>query len=775
MTVFTSTNACAGAGAGAGAGGYLAGKQVFPVDYEARESLSQLLVDAAHANDMKSASELISNTFVDVNYMGTVFLKARKTEIVLDDENACQVRVEFEEFKTEVTALFLAAHNGNVTLVRKLLSAGANVNQKMFRGYATTAAVREGHVEILKMLLSGGASQSACEEALLEACYLGRARPAELLMASDMVRPHVAVHALVTASFRGFKDFVETLIKCGVDINAKARVLLQSSKPALHANVDCNSLAAAILGRQISVVRLLLQVGARTDVTVRLGAWSWDAATGEEFRVGAGLAEPYNVTWCAVEFFESGGCILQMLLQHLSPNIPHLGRTIIHHAMLCGNVRAVEVLLGCGADAEFPVKTSRQTEFRPIHMASQLGLAGAVHHLINAGCELNSRTESGETALMISARYKSEECLKLLTAAGADFGLSNLAGQCAKSIAGSMRWAYGFQLAVLDVIRYGKIARSSNAAIFSSLLFVTQANDIEALAKLLMQPEINLNEQDENGFSAVMAAAAGGNVEAFRLLVHTGADVNLPNVYGETAISLSQKHQNSNVFEKVMLDYLHTKGNNSYGGSSTLHRAAHSGDLNLVRTLTTEGYDINLSDCDGYTPLMLAARLGNKSMCELLICYGARCDIENEKLETALSLARKNSNGKDAELVILDELARTLVLGGAHVKKHIKQGKGTPHRKVLKMVETTGVLRWGKSRKRNVICRGAEVGPSATFRQNRQKKLDADDPGVFRVITTKNKEVHFVCEGGIEMAELWARGIRLVTREAIFGKKPGDM
>ena len=87
------------------------------------------------------------------------------------------------------------------------------MNQKMFRGYATTAAAREGHIEILKMLISGGAAQSACEEALLEACYLGRARPAELLMASDMVRPHVAVHALVTASFRGFKDFVDTLLK----------------------------------------------------------------------------------------------------------------------------------------------------------------------------------------------------------------------------------------------------------------------------------------------------------------------------------------------------------------------------------------------------------------------------------------------------------------------------------------------------------------------------------------------------------------------------------
>lgn len=49
--------------------------------------------------------------------------------------------------------------------------------------------------------------------------------------------------------------------QCGLDANATDRVLLQSSKPFLHTNVDCNALAAAILSRQISVVRLLLQVG----------------------------------------------------------------------------------------------------------------------------------------------------------------------------------------------------------------------------------------------------------------------------------------------------------------------------------------------------------------------------------------------------------------------------------------------------------------------------------------------------------------------------------
>ncbi|CAI9779387.1 unnamed protein product [Fraxinus pennsylvanica] len=766
MAVFTTTTTTGGS--------FLAEKRVFPVRlrsaYDA-ELISQQLVDAAHADDLVLALDLISNLFVDVNFIGTVCLKSRKTELVLNGENASEVRVEFEEFKTDVTSLFLAARNGNLTLVKKLLDVGANVNQKLFRGYATTAAVREGHIEVLEMLLNAGAGQAAFEESLLEASYLGRARAAELLMGFAVVRSHVAVNALVTASSRGFVDFVETLIKSGVDANATARVLLQSSKPSLHANVDCNALAAAIISRQISVVKLLLQVGVRTDIKVRLGAWAWDTITGEEFRVGAGLAEPYRVTWCAVEYFEASGAILRMLLQQISPNIPHLGRTLVHHAILCGNARAFGVLLSCGADIELPVETIKQTDFYPIHFAARLGLSTILGLLIKAGCNLNSKTGSGETALMICARNKQEECLRLLTSAGADFGLTNTSGQCARSIAGTMLWTLGFQQAVLDVIQTGKIVQSSNSEIFSSLLFATQANDIASLQKLIKQPDIDLNQRDENEFSAVMVAAAGGHVEAFRLLVNAGADVEIQNKYGETAISLAEVNQNSDAFKKVLTEYAYAKGNQNTRGSSALHRAARIGDLDLARALINEERDIDVLDCDGYTPLMLAAKAGDGSMCELLISSGARCDLMNARHETALSLARKGIAGNDAEHIILDELARKLVLRGAYVKKHTKAGKGSPHLKVLKMVEATGILRWGKSSKRNVICRGAEIGPSSTFRWNRRKKFDGDVPGMFRVVTTKNKEIHFACEGGVETAELWVRGIKLVTREAIFGRK----
>ncbi|KAL3624321.1 hypothetical protein CASFOL_033137 [Castilleja foliolosa] len=748
-------------GGGVGGGGFLTGKQVVPVNYEAE--VSQRLLEASLSNDLQSVLECLSDPFIDVNYVGALCLKIRKTGLVPSHESPCQILVDYEELCTDVTALFVAVTNGNSSFVRKLLSVGADVNQRLFWGFATSAAAREGHHDILEILLKAGASQPACEEALLEASNHGYSQLVELLMKTDLIRPHAALHALVTACCRGFVDVVDALIKCGVDANATDRILLQSFNPSLHTNADCTALVAAIVGRQISVVDLLLKSGVKTDVKVQLGAWSWDIATGEEFRVGAGLAEPYPLTWCAVEYFEATGIILQTLVEHVSPETPHYGRTLIHHAILCNNDLAVKALVKRGADFETPVKTTaRKNEFRPIHMAARLGLSKILQTLIDSGCELNSKTETGETAVMISVRYQHEDCLKVLAKAGADFGVG--------PIATSNHWYLGFQKALLEVIRTGTVPISTDESVFSPMLFVAKSGDVLGL-KVLIEHENNIKEldkQDERGFSAIMVAAVEGHVDAFRLLVYAGADVKLRNKSGETAIHLSKLSKNRDLFEKVMLEFALEKENRVAGGFYALHCAARCGDLDAVKLLASKGYDINASDGDGYTPLMLAAREGNAKMCQLLIIScGAHVGVKNAKGESAMSLARDNEAGD----VILNAVARELVLGGAQVQKHTKGGKGSPHGKFLKMEGGKGILRWGKSSCRNVICRETEVGPSLRFRRNRERKgCDGDEIGAFHVRTMENKEVHFVCDGGMEMAKLWVRGIRVVTGEAVLAR-----
>jgi ankyrin repeat protein len=510
----------------------------------------------------------------------------------------------------------------------------------------------------------------------------------------------------------------------------------------------------------------------KRDTKVRLGAWSWDASTVEELRVGAGLAEPYDAVWCAVEYYESTGSILRMLLRSgYTSTATHLGRTLLHHAILCGSAGAVQTLLASGADSEAPVKTSRSNRSRPVHLAARLGQPEILRMLVDRGCDVNARAEAGDTAAILCSRHKREDCLGVLVSAGADVALLNSAGDSPASVASSGGWKTGFERAVIGAIRSGTIPRSSDRNVFSPLMFGALCGDATAMEVLLAQSDVDVDEQDLDGCSPIMAAAKTGNVEAFRALVFAGANVKLSNKRGETAIGLAQQSKKRDLFEQVMLEFALEKG--MPGGFYALHCASRRGDTAAVRHLASTGCDVNIPDGDGYTPLMLAAREGHAGVCELLISYGARCDLRTPRGETALSLARAalaTTGFNKAEDVIMDELGRQVVLQGAHVRKHTKGGRGRPHGKSLRMVAAAGVLRWGGSNRRNVICREAEVGGSSAFQRHRQRKGDAYEPGLFRVVTATGREVHFVCQGGEEAAELWVRGIRAVTRAA-FGKR----
>ncbi|RWR89553.1 ankyrin-3-like protein isoform X1 [Cinnamomum micranthum f. kanehirae] len=737
--------------------------------------LSQRLIEAALRGDADCVAECLSGGggSIDVNYIGTVSLKVKCTETLLHEEEADEVKFEYAEFKTDVTALFAAAHSGHVEIARKLLAAGAYINQELFRGYATTAAAREGHCDLLGLLLKAGASQLACEDALLEASLCGQAKAAELLICSEMTRHDAAAHALVSASCRGFVDVVTVLIKNGVNINCMDRVLLRSAKPTLLANVNCTPLVSAIVSRQASIMKYLLEAGARMDCQVQLGAWSWDTISGEELRVGACLGEPYNEAWCAIEFYEASGHILKLLLNHqpLFLEDQHRGRTLLCHAILCRNTKAVRVLLEAGANVEFVMRTEKGHKSRPLHLASRLGCLPILKQLIEHGCEVDARTETGQTALMLAAKADNADCFLQLVNAGADLGLVSSLGETAVKLAEKSL----FGSSVVDILSQAFITRrnvcSTSLDVFSPLHFFADTGNAELLQMILRLSTADLNKQDGSGSTPLTIAAKAGHAEAFRILVMAGADVRLKTRDGETVVSILQSQaaaSDRDRFEQILLDAILGYIVTDHSVFRALHYAARKGDSSAIVQLLKMGFPVNSLDEDGYSPLMVAAREGNADACKLFLLQGgADCGLVNHLGETALSVARGSSKCKLAEGVILDHMARSHVLAGESLYKHTREGRGTPHVKAVRMLKL-GMLTWGASTRRNVVCKEASAGPSMRFQKNIRKGRGDGKGVIFRVLTVTGREVHFEADCTASL-ELWVRGINLISKEAAAG------
>jgi len=197
--------------------------------------------------------------------------------------------------------------------------------------------------------------------------------------------------------------------------------------------------------------------------------------------------------------------------------------------------------------------------------------------LVDRGCDVNARAEAGDTAAILCSRHKREDCLRVLVTAGADVALLNSAGESPASVASSGGWNSGFERAVLGAIRSGTIPSSSDRNMFSPLTFAARCGDAAAMEVLLAQSDVDdVDEQDLDGCSPIMAAAKMGNVEAFRALVFAGANVKLSNKRGETAIGLAQQSKKRDLFELVLLEFALAK--DMPGGFYALHCASRRCD-----------------------------------------------------------------------------------------------------------------------------------------------------------------------------------------------------
>ncbi len=265
--------------------------------------------------------------------------------------------------------------------------------------------------------------------------------------------------------------------------------------------------------------------------------------------------------------------------------VTDLGVTALYNAAQNGNVAVINRLLAGGADPNLSLLSGETA----VMVASRAGKTGVVEALAAKGADLNAKGTRGQTALMWAAAQGHADTVKALILRGADIH--------AKSS------VYNEVMAV-PPHGYLPYNRPIPHGADTPLMFAARAGQLDA-AKVLVEAGANVNDADAWGISATALAAHSGFPEIVEFLLDKGANPNTPADF--TALQCAIMRRDERMVTALLN---HGADANTPVKNWTPTRRA-SNDLNFGPELV------------GASPLWLAARFLQPATVKLLAQHGA--------------------------------------------------------------------------------------------------------------------------------------------------------
>uniref|UniRef100_A0A8C4UXK4 Ankyrin repeat and SOCS box containing 10 n=1 Tax=Falco tinnunculus TaxID=100819 RepID=A0A8C4UXK4_FALTI len=196
-------------------------------------------------------------------------------------------------------------------------------------------------------------------------------------------------------------------------------------------------------------------------------------------------------------------CLRLLLLRGAAVNFAPGGKTALHEACAAASVDCVRLLLSFGADPE----AVSEDGYKPLHLCKSPDSIECVQQLLQHGASVNSRTEEeDDTVLHVAARYGLTDHVRLLLRHGAELEAENEEGQT------PLNSACAQPHQPQDMDRYYQVCQ------------------------LLVESGANINAADRDRQHPLHLACKNANSQIAELLLARGANVNVMNYSGNTAL-----------------------------------------------------------------------------------------------------------------------------------------------------------------------------------------------------------------------------------------------
>ncbi len=190
------------------------------------------------------------------------------------------------------------------------------------------------------------------------------------------------------------------------------------------------------------------------------------------------------------------------------------------------------------------------------------------------------------------------------------------------------------------LLKNGADVNQKNNDGFTPLMSAVKSGNCLYKISILLKAGAFVDATNIGQESALHRACYAKNVAIAKLLIESGADVNLKASEGFTPLMIAVQENDKQLVSLLMSSGAHINESNSLGWTALMCAVQYFKD-DVVKLLLDNGADVNKQNAKGDTPLLIAIASGQAQNVFFLMQKGTDINAKNEKGETPLFLARQ--------------------------------------------------------------------------------------------------------------------------------------